>query len=136
MIFSGASVRRAVIALALAALDGCAATQWVMVRDSDDYIAYADPASISRDGNLAQLSDLIDLKSTRPSPLGTAHASTTAHSQFDCETQRVRTIAFFIFSGPMGSGDIVENAALPNGWLPVAPGTLLDALRKLACREA
>jgi hypothetical protein len=122
------------ITVVVAMLGGCTTTQWVMVGANDDYIAYADPASISRDGQFAQLSDLIDLKSTRPSPLGTAHASTTAHSLFDCATPRVRTLAFFMFSGAMGSGDIVENAALTDAWLAVAPGTLLDALRTFACR--
>jgi hypothetical protein len=121
------------LALVLAALSCSAAAEWVIVNDTDDYVAYADPASISRDGNLAQMSDLVDLKSPRSSPLGTVHASTTAHSQFDCATPRMRTIAFFMFSGQMGSGDIVENAALSDGWLPAAPGTLLGMLRQLAC---
>ena len=83
--------------------------------------------------HLAQMSDLIDLKSPRPSPYGNLHASSKAHSQFDCDNPRMRTTAISLHSGQMGNGEIVETAALSDAWLTVAPGTLLDALWKFAC---
>jgi hypothetical protein len=120
-------------ALALAALSCTAAAEWVMVNDNDEYVAYADPATLSREGNLVRMSDLIDLKSPRPSPYGNPHASSTAHSEFDCENSRLRTIAFYLHSGQMGDGELVETAAVSDRWLAVAPGTLLDALWQFAC---
>jgi hypothetical protein len=128
-------MKRLAFALALAALSCNSAAEWVIVKDNEEYIAYADPATISRQGNLVQMSDLIDLKTPAPSPHGNQHASTTAHSEFDCEDPRIRTISFFLYSGRMGNGDLVETAAVSNGWLPVAPGTLLDALRRFACSQ-
>jgi hypothetical protein len=107
-----------------------------MVYDNDEYIAYADPATVSREGNLAQMSNLIDLKSPRSSPYGKQHASSTARSEFDCQNSRIRTIAFSLHSGQMGEGDLVETAAESNRWLPVAPGTLLNVLWQLACSQA
>ena len=106
-----------------------------MVYDHDKYIAYADPATVSRKGNLVQMSDLIDLRSPRPSPHGNQHASSTAHSEFDCQNTRVRTIAFSLHSGQMGDGDIVETVAESDRWLAVAPGTLLNVLWQLACSQ-
>ncbi len=129
----GATMKRLALALALTILSCNSAAEWVMVSDSDEYIAYADPATISREGNLARMSDLVDLKAPRSSPYGNQHASSTAHSEFDCEEPRIRTIAFFLHSGQMGSGDLVETAAVSNGWLTVAPGTLLDVLWQFAC---
>ncbi|MDO8597364.1 MAG: hypothetical protein Q7R45_12170, partial [Sulfuricaulis sp.] len=111
------------------------AAEWVMVYDNDEYIAYADPATVFRDGNLVQMSDLIDLKSPRSSPYGHQHASSTAHSEFDCQNARIRTIAFSLHSGQMGGGDLVETVAESNRWLPVAPGTFLDVLWQLACSQ-
>lgn len=128
-------MKRLAFALALAALGCNAAAEWVIVNDNDEYSAYADPATISREGNLVQMSDLIDLKSPRSSPYGNQHASSTAHSEFDCEDPRIRTLAFFLHSGQMGGGDLVETAAVTNGWLSVAPGTLLDVLWQFACSQ-
>lgn len=129
-------MRRLASALTLAAFSCGATADWVMVRDNDEYIAYADPATISRNGNLVQMSDLIDLKSPSASPYGHPHASSTAHSEFDCRNARIRTIAFFLHSGPMGDGDVVETAAESSRWAPIAPGTLLDALWEVACGPA
>jgi hypothetical protein len=128
-------MKRLALALALAALSCNSAAEWVIVNDNEEYIAYADPATISREGNLVQMSDLIDLKSPRSSPYGNQHASSTAHSEFDCEDPRIRTIAFFLHSGQMGNGDLVETAAVSNGWLPVASGTLLNVLWQFACSQ-
>lgn len=126
-------LRRLPLTLVLAALTCNAAADWVIVSDDDDYIAYADPATISREGDRVRMSDLVDLKMPRPSPYGNPHASSTAHSEFDCQNPRIRTIAFYLHSGQMGEGDIVETVAESNGWLPVAPGTLLSRLWKFAC---
>jgi surface-adhesin protein E len=128
-------MKRLAVALALAALSCNSAAGWVIISDNEEYIAYADPATITREGNLVQMSDLVDLKSPRSSPYGNPHASSTAHSQFDCDDPRIKTIAFFLHSGQMGNGDLVETAAVSNGWLPVAPGTLLDILRQFACSQ-
>ena len=123
-------------ALALAAFSCNATAEWVMVDDHDDYVAYADPATISRQGNLVRMSDLIDLKSPRPSPHGKQHASSTAQSEFDCQNSQIRTIAFSLHSGQMGNGDLVETAAASRNWLPIAAGTLLNILWQFACNPA
>jgi hypothetical protein len=124
---------RLALALVLAILASGAAADWVIVNDNDDYIAYADPATISRDGNLVRMHDLIDLKSPRSSPYGNAHASSTAQSEFDCESPRIRTMAFFLYAGQMGDGELVEASGTANAWLPVYPGTLLEMLWQFAC---
>jgi hypothetical protein len=123
---------RHVIALILAAA-GSALAQPVIVSDHDEYIAYADAASRSREGALVWMSDIVDLKSARASPLGNLHSSSRAHSQFDCDTPRMRPVAFSLYAGTMGGGELVESVALSGGWLPVAPGTLLDRLWQFAC---
>ena len=129
-------MKRLALAMALAAVNCNSLAEWVMVYDHDEYIAYADPATVSREGDLAQMSDLIDLKSPRPSPYGRPHASSTARSEFDCRNSRIRTIAFSLHSGQMGDGDLVETVAESDHWLAIAPGTLLNVLWQLACRPA
>ena len=126
-------MERVALALMLAAFSGSAASEWVAVHDTGDYIAYADPTTIRRDGNLVKMRDLIDLKDPRPSPYGNQHSSSTAHSEFDCQNVRMRTIDFSLHAGQMGNGNIVETVSESNYWLPVAPGTLLRILWQIAC---
>ena len=128
-------MKRLAFALALAALSCNSAAEWVIVKDNEEYIAYADPATISREGDRVQMSDLVDLKIPRSSPYGNQHSSSTAHSEFDCQNPWMRTIAFSLHSGQMGNGDLVETAAVSNGWLTVAPGTLLNVLWQFACSQ-
>src|SRR5579862_3739437 len=127
------NVQRYAAALVLAALSGSAAAEWVIVIDNDEYIAYADPVTISRDGDRVRMSDLVDLKSPRSSPLGNVHASSKSLSEFDCRDPRMRPLVFTLHSEQMGDGDVVEDVAVSNGWLPVAPGTLLEILWRFAC---
>ncbi len=119
----------------VAALSCNAAAEWVVVNDNDEYIAYADPDTISREGDRVRMSDLIDLKAPRPSPYGNPHASSTASSEFDCRNSRMRRLAFSLHSGQMGSGELVETLAESDGWLSAAPGTLLGMLWQFACRQ-
>ncbi len=105
----------------------------MIISDNEEYIAYVDPTTISRDGDKVRMSDLIDLKFPRPSPRGNLHASSKAHSEFDCVDPRMRPLVFSLHSDPMGEGDLVENAAVSGGWLPVTPGTLLRTLWQFAC---
>ena len=127
------NVKRYAAALLLAALSGSAAAEWMILVDNDDYIAYVDPLTISRDGDRAQMSDLIDLKSPRPSPRGNPHASSKSVSEFDCQGPRMRPLVFTLHSDQMGDGEVVEDVAISGGWLPVTPGTLLDVLWRYAC---
>ena len=129
-------MRRIVFAAVLAAFGCGAAAEWVVVTDHDEYIAYADPVSIVRDGERVKMSDLVDLKSVRSSPYGNRHASSTAQSEFDCKNSRLRTIAFALHAGRMGEGEIVESVAESDGWLPVFPGTLLNMLWQFACSQS
>jgi hypothetical protein len=123
----------AALGLALLLAGAPAAAAWVLVNDHNDYLAYADPATISRDGGIARMRDLVALKSPRPSPYGVTHQSSVGYSEFDCDNPRVRTLAFALHAGRMGEGDIVEQVPPAAGWLPVFAGTLLEVLRRFAC---
>ena len=106
---------------------------WVVVSDQLEFVAYADDQSLTRNGDVVRLRDLVDLKVPRRSPYGVAHLSSHGHSEFDCRTPRMRTLSFAMHAGQMGRGEVVEEIAPSGGWTPVFDGTLLSALRKYAC---
>ena len=126
-------MRKLAFTIVVMSLSCSAASEWVVVDDNEEYIAYADRATISREGDRVRMVDLIDLKTPRSSPNGNPHSSSRADSEFDCENPRMRTIAFSLFSGGMGNGDLVETITRSASWLTVTPGTLLAMLREFAC---
>jgi hypothetical protein len=111
---------------------------WVAVEK--DYLlpglqtVYLDPDTISRDGNLVTVWQLIDFKWRQGNGRG-AHrfSSTMTHKQFDCARKRLRFLAFKEFSRHMGTG-IAANGYVDNGiWLPVEPESINQALSEVAC---
>jgi hypothetical protein len=122
-------------ALLLATIAGQAAADWLPVLDHEEYIAYVDPSTIERNGSMAQMWDVTDLKYPQPSPRGYAYASSLAHMEFDCENVRTRTLYFSLRSGQMGEGREVDSFWDATQWLPVAPETLLNTLLEFACAE-
>ncbi len=133
LMFTRQQLFRCGLVLALAAAHCPAAAAWIIISDHIEYVAYVDDTTISREGSVARMSDLIDLKAPRLSPYGVAHLSSLAQSEFDCSMPRMRTIAFELRAGQMGDGEVVEEVTPPDGWIPVFNGTLLDTLRKFAC---
>ncbi len=131
--FTRQQLSRCGLVLTLSATPCPAAAAWIIISDHIEYVAYVDDATVSRDGNVARMSDLIDLKAPRLSPYGVAHLSSLAQSEFDCHAPRVRTVAFALHAGPMGDGEVVEEFTHSSDWMPVFDGTLLHTLRKFAC---
>ena len=118
--------------------------EWVAVEK--DYLSpgrqtvYVDPDTISREGNLVTLWQLIDFKWMQGNqgigPLGYGphrYFSTKTHKQFDCATQRLRLLAFTEFSLHMGTGTPAHGYVDSSNWLPVEPKSINQALWEIAC---
>jgi len=79
-------MRKTILALLLTIVaSSSAAAEWVKVGVSDTYNnVYFDSATLNRDGNLAQLSTLLDFGVTQDSD-GVAFRSLDTRFQFDCK---------------------------------------------------
>jgi len=132
---------------------GPADTKWVAVEK--DYLSpqiqtvYIDPDTVSREGNLVTVSQLIDYKWMQgtgavinPYAFGRLYRyqlaphgffSTTTRKQFDCANKHVRLLAFTEFSHHMGTGRRNNGYVDQETWLPVEPESVNHALWELAC---
>ena len=112
--------------------------EWVAVEK--DYLlpglqtVYLDPDTISRDGNLVTLWQLIDFKWGQGNGRG-AHrfSSTETRKQFDCAEKRLRLLAFTEFSRHMGTGIPADGYVDKSNWLSVEPESINQALWEVAC---
>lgn len=114
--------------------------EWVAVEK--DYLlpglqtVYVDPDTISRDGNLVTLWQLIDFKWMQGSPRGpTRFYSTETHKQFDCAEKRLRLLAFTAFSRRMGTGIPADGYVDTGNWLSVEPESINHALWEVVCGQ-
>ena len=94
---------------------------------------YVDPHSISREGNLVTIWQLIDFKWMQGNPRGpTRFLSTKTQKQFDCTAKRVRLLAYTEFSQGMGTGMPRDGYVDKNNWLPVEAESMSHALWEAA----
>lgn len=113
---------------------GLAYAEWKPVYEISELATTVsvDPDTIHRNGDLVELWVLYDSKITQSGRRGPLR-STKTHVEFECEAQRVRTIAVTDFSGNMGSGKAVYSNPDKQGWEPVQPGSVGHTLWKVAC---
>jgi hypothetical protein len=113
---------------------GPAYAEWVEFAKNDQLGAtmYVDPDTIRRTGDLVKMWSLLDYKTVQTSS-GGSYLSTKEQSEYDCTEERERLKAFAAFSGSMGSGTVVSLNPTEDKWVPVAPDSSGQAMRKFAC---
>jgi hypothetical protein len=97
--------------------------------------AYINLSSIRREGNVVQLSALIDWKAMQGGRSPTRFYSTKLTKQFDCAERRVRTLAATDFDGHMGMGEVIGGSGYSSEghWVAIEPGTLNQGSWEAAC---
>lgn len=97
--------------------------------------AYINLSSIRREGNVVQLSALIDWKAMQGGRSPTRFYSTKLTKQFDCAERHVRTLAATDFDGHMGMGEVIGGSGYSSEghWVAIEPGTLNQGLWEAAC---
>jgi hypothetical protein len=94
--------------------------------------AYADPATMRREGDLVKMEVLFDFK-TIQTKAGMSYLSAKAQMEYDCAEQRFRGLAVMYFSGNMESGNLLDRGSGKGKWLPVSSSSLDQTLWKVAC---
>ena len=144
-------MRKLILMLLLSLVSGSAMAEWVEVtaihsqESPEIQIAYTDPATIHKNGNMVNMRVLVDHQSglTRGMenkldkffsiPKGEITKSWKVQDEFDCKDKKLRMLSYVAYSEHMGSGDIVPNSVIANQWEPVIPGSIGAALWKHAC---
>jgi hypothetical protein len=112
---------------------GPAYAEWMSLGESDSgTTVYADPATMRREGDLVKMPVLFDFK-TMQTKAGVSYLSAKAQMEYDCAEQRFEGLAVLYFSGNMGKGNLLDRSSGKGNWLRVSPGSLDQALWKLAC---
>ena len=125
---------RLILILLLVLSCGPVYAEWVEVSANKKagVIAYADPGTIRRTGDLVKMWSLFDLHTTQTAG-GNSYSSIKALQKYDCAEDRSRALAHTKFSGNMGHGTVVYSNTEEGTWAPVAPVSVGQELWKVAC---
>jgi hypothetical protein len=95
---------------------------------------YVDPDTIRRTGDLVKMWSLLDYKTVQTRS-GGSYLSSKEQSEYDCTEERERLKVFAAFSGNMASGTVVSLNPTKAQWVPPAPDSSGQAMRKFACSK-
>ena len=109
--------------------------EWVAVISSEGsggYTVYVDPDTIRHEEDGVEMWELYDHK-TRGTKDGYSFFSFKKRNEYGCAEERLRTLAVMYYSGSMGSGMLVSSNSDQGKWKRSPPGSVGEALWKLAC---
>jgi Surface-adhesin protein E len=116
--------------------NGPAYAEWkLFTTDGKGNTVYTDPDTILRKGNLVKIWVLIDSNTVHETIEGVSFLSSRTLHQYDCEKGRFRFLAFALFSGNMGSGQMVHSNHHVLEWEPVPPKGAGPRLLKWVCKK-
>ena len=118
--------------LVLSRGQGCA--EWVPVASNDErgVTTYVDPDTISHKGYLVKLWTLFNWK-TLQTEASDSYLSSKEQIQLDCAEERIRLLAFTLFSGNMGSGNVVKADSYETKWELIQPRSINRVIWIFVC---
>jgi hypothetical protein len=127
------NMKSAVVAAALTIMSNGAIAAWIDVGATETVTAYVDTATIQAKGNVVTMWDLLDYKKAQEIPTGKTFRSVRAQTEYSCSNRNSRPLAASAHSDKMARGGTVHAVNEPGNWRPVAPGSLDEAMWKIAC---
>ena len=115
--------------------NGPAYAEWVAVVSSESaggFTVYVDPDTIRYEEDGVEMWELYDYK-TRRTKEGYSFLSFKKRNEYGCAEERLRTLGVMHYSGNMGSGMVVSSNSDEGKWKRVPPGSVGEALWKVAC---
>lgn len=127
---------RAIVGITLAvASGGASAVVWFEIARSEKFIAYADPASIRKEGETVKMWNMFDYQSAQAGPSGKQFLSVKRQFEYDCSKGRARMLAISSHAEKEAKGEVVAGNSLNLDWSPVKAGSVDASLLKYACTK-
>ena len=126
---------KTILMILLTAVSSSAVAEWVKVSVSENFVSYANPATIRKNDNRVEMWCLYDFNSPRKMGDNKPHLSMKGQNEFDCKKKEMRILSASFHSGVMGEGEVIRTNSEPGKWEPVLPGSAGETLYKTACEK-
>ncbi len=131
---SSKSLRKILLALVTLLLSGGVQAEWALLGRNEDLRIYLDQELIRKNGDLAQVWQLMDFSSSQWPDPQTAVGSIKNLVEYDCTQPRLRTLSGTAYSERMAAGKAVANEQFPDPqWESIPPGGTASVVHKIAC---
>jgi hypothetical protein len=119
-----------IILMMLLLMSNSAMAGWSKVTVNEEVTIYAELSSLNKSNDKVKMWDLTDLKSK--STANKFQSIKTFH-EYDCKLQKSRILAYTMYSGNMGNGNVLSSSNYAHDWLPVKSGGGVMILWNTAC---
>ena len=127
-------LRQILFAFATVSLASPVQAEWFMLGRTSDFRIYLDQKLMQRNGDFAQVWQLVDFTIAQWADARTAVWSIKNLVEYDCIQPRLRTLAGEAYSEQMGAGRLLANEQAPNPqWEAIEDNSTPDKIRQLAC---
>ena len=111
------------IMLSLFSISNIAAAEWTPIANADSIESYIDQATLRRNGNSIKIWVLNNYNEKQLYE-GKTFLSGTSQFEFNCKSEKFRTLSFQLYAGPMQTGKtIFDSGRNVDSWDPIVPGT-------------
>ena len=123
------------IAALLAVFSTSVMAEWTIVTFNDSSFHYADLSTIRKSGNKVKMWVLFDYKVVQIDKNdGMRYLSQAIQQEYDCKEETWKMVTLNWHSKNMGAGEVVyASGAIHEEPIPIAPGSAVEAVFKLAC---
>ena len=127
-------MQRGLLVLALCLLAGTVHAEWFKFGRSDNFRVYLEQASIQKNGDSAQILQLMDFTTAYWVDAQTVVGSIKNLIEYDCGRPRFRTLASEAYSEQMAAGRLVAQEKQPDPqWQDIEKDSPTEKIRKIAC---
>ena len=121
------------LSMLLSATAAAQFARWDIVDRREDFIVYADTATIRKQSQIARMWDLSDGKPGKMLPGVKKSQSFRSEREYDCAKQQLRVLYISWHAGSMGEGQILGSTSKTGAWQPALHGTIGEKLWQIAC---
>ena len=92
---------------------------------------YVDYTTIRKKDNIVKMLSLVDFEVTEKGEVDLF--SSRAQNEYNCKEKKIRQLFYALYSDSMGKGKMEHSNSEHLKWLPVRPGSMEEAMWKVAC---
>ncbi len=104
---------------------------WVEIGEEGGIKVYADPDTISKAGDTVKMWQMNTFRELQNIPRD--YRSSRLLFEYDCKALRARGVGMMLYSGVMGTGEVVYSSDDIYKWSAIVPDSFGGKLRKIAC---
>ena len=129
-------MRKLLLVLMLTFMSTNVMAEWTALKwphEDGGLTLYVDYTTVRKKDNVVKMLSLVDFEVTEKGEVDLF--SSRAQNEYDCKEKKIRQLFYALYSDSMGKGKMEHSNSEHLKWLPVRPGSMEEAMWKVACDQ-